>query len=112
MPWNRLILEDDAREIEVTIDVKVDPLGIIDRSLNYHGNVRYRAKRGHDKLFPMRVLTTGEVEWHPDLEDSSFKIHGEMLHPNSVFHFHDPDEEKPDGYTYELTIRNFGRHEL
>lgn len=109
MPWNRLILEDAAKEVEVTIDVKIDPLCNVDGSLNYHGNVRYRAERGHDKLYPMRVLTTGEVEWHPDLADSFLKIHGEMIHPNTVFRFHDPDEKQPQGYDYDLTITNFDK---
>jgi hypothetical protein len=112
MPWNRLILEDDKREVEMTIDVRVNSLGDVDPILTYYGAVRYRVRRGSDTIYPFRVLADGQLEWHPEYEDSLFKIHGEMIHPETVFVLHDQDEDRPQGYTYDLKITNFSRREI
>lgn len=110
MPWNRLILKDDKEGVEITIDVKVNHLGDVDGALSYHGYARYDA-RGNQN-YPFRLSTDGEVDWGPEYSDSNLQIHGEMVHPDSMFSMHDEDEDRPQGYDYKLRIVNYNSREL
>jgi hypothetical protein len=82
MPWYRCTLEDQNREVTITLDVLADADGVADRSLMFFGYYRDNDQTDNS---PLAVTFDGKIDWGSATRHvGTLAIHGKKITRGAV----------------------------
>lgn len=113
MPWYRCTLEDDEREVTITIDVLADANGTVDRALMFYGY--YRANTETDNA-PFALGYDGRIDWGSTSRwIGTLPIHGKRISKDAIFHYASYEtnaafERGEADWSADLVVQSYRNH--